>query len=206
MRVTSIAKSYYFITSITRIVFLEVDIEDRALVKQRFPEASAMDDVFCYACPMHGELSETEINHFLSEEVFGHLGCSEDNKPYVVPMAYVFHDQVIYGQTTEGKKVQILRKNPLVCFQVEALHDGKWSSVVCWGTFEEMDFEELQKPVAIEAVKLLTKAIGSIQHQVGISAAYSFTGKAEPMTVNEKKSTLFRIVVHEKTGRFYIAE
>jgi nitroimidazol reductase NimA-like FMN-containing flavoprotein (pyridoxamine 5'-phosphate oxidase superfamily) len=155
---------------------------------------------------MQGELSEQEIDHLLSGEVFGHMGCCENNKPYVVPMAYVFHDQVIYGQTTEGKKVEMLRKNPLVCFQVEALHENRWSSVMCWGTFEEMDFEELQKPVAIEAVQLLTKTIASIQHQVGISIPYSFAEKAEPMIGNEKKSTLFRVVVHEKTGRFYIAE
>lgn len=39
------AKSYYLINSMTRIVFLEVDKEDQALVKQRFPEANAVEGV-----------------------------------------------------------------------------------------------------------------------------------------------------------------
>jgi hypothetical protein len=49
-------------------------------------------------------LSDTEIDALLTSEMFCHLACSEGGKPYVVPMAYVFHKNTIYGQTTEGKK------------------------------------------------------------------------------------------------------
>ncbi len=45
--------------------------------------------------------------------------------------------------------------------------------------------------------------IGSIQKQVGVSIPFSFVEAAVPLTVNEKKSTLFRIVIAEKTGKFY---
>jgi hypothetical protein len=155
---------------------------------------------------MQGTLSEAEMNILLSSEVFGHLGCTDGLKPYVVPMAYVFHDNVLYGQTTEGKKVDILRKNPLVCFQVEGLNERQWKSVLCWGTFEEMDFDELQSPEAMTIVELLTKRIGAIQDNVGIAVPFSFSGGAKPLTVNEKNSTLFRILLKEKTGRWYEAE
>ena len=155
---------------------------------------------------MQGSLSNTEMDELLSSEVFGHLGCSADGKPYIVPMAYVFRENALYGQTTEGKKVEMLRKNPLVCFQVETLKDRQWRSVICWGTFEELAFDELQKPNAVDIVKLLTQRIGAIQENVGIEIPFSFTETAAPMIVNEKKSTLFRIVITEKTGRFYIAQ
>jgi nitroimidazol reductase NimA-like FMN-containing flavoprotein (pyridoxamine 5'-phosphate oxidase superfamily) len=155
---------------------------------------------------MQGVLSDVEMNELLSSEIFGHLGCTDEMKPYVVPMAYVFHDNVFYGQTTEGKKIEMLRKNPLVCFQVESLKDGQWKSVVCWGKFEEMDFEELQKPEAITIVQLLTKRIGGIQDTVGIAVPFTFADGAAPLTVNEKKSSLFRILVSEKTGRWYRSE
>jgi hypothetical protein len=155
---------------------------------------------------MQGVLSETEINTLLSSEVFGHLGCTDGLKPYVVPMAYVYRDNVLYGQTTEGKKVEMLRKNPLVCFQVERLKDRQWRSVMCWGTLEELAFEELQQPEAVEVVHLLTERIGGIQENVGIAVPFSFAKGAVPLTVNEKKSTLFRILVTEKSGRFYAAD
>ncbi|NOS67438.1 MAG: hypothetical protein HOO67_03695 [Candidatus Peribacteraceae bacterium] len=84
---------------------------------------------------MQDKLSDKEMNMLLSSEVFGHLGCCDDGKPYIVPMAYVYNENTLYGQTTEGKKVEKLRKNPLVCFQVESLKEGQWRSVICWGGY-----------------------------------------------------------------------
>ena len=158
-----------------------------------------------YPAAMQGELSDVEMDELLSSEVFGHLGCSDGGKPYIVPMAYVFRENALYGQTTEGKKVDMLRKNPLVCFQVEKLKERQWRSVICWGKFEELDFEELEKPEAVEIVKLLTQRIGAIQENVGIAIPFSFPGTAEPAVVNDKKSSLFRILITEKTGKFYMA-
>jgi nitroimidazol reductase NimA-like FMN-containing flavoprotein (pyridoxamine 5'-phosphate oxidase superfamily) len=154
---------------------------------------------------MQGELSGAEMDALLSSEVFGHMGCTDGTRPYIVPMAYVYHGNALYGQTTEGKKVEVLRKHSLVCFQVQKQEHRRWRSVICWGTFEELDFRELQKPQAVEVVKLLTQRIGAIQDNVGIAVPFSFSDKAAPMTVNEKTSTLFRISITEKTGRFFEA-
>jgi len=152
---------------------------------------------------MDGPLSDSEMNALLQSEIFGHLGCCDQDKPYVVPLAYIYNNNAIYGQTTEGRKTEILRKNPLVCFQVENRQETSWHSIMCWGTFEEMDFEKLGEPEVIRIVKLLTERLGKIQKNVGISIPFSFGEKATPLTVNEKKSTLFRIPITEKTGRFY---
>lgn len=155
---------------------------------------------------MQGVLSDAEMKDLLTAEVFGHLGCFDGGKPYVVPLAYVYHNNTIYGQTTEGRKVEILRKNPLVCFQVEKLHDRKWSSVMCWGAFEELAFEDLRDPQAIFIVKLLTERIGKIQENVGVEIPFSFSDGAIALRVNDKQSTLFRIRISEKSGRWYAAE
>ena len=160
----------------------------------------------CYTATMQGALSNAEIDALLSSEVFGHLGCCDGGKPYIVPMAYVFRENVLYGQTTEGKKVEMLRKNPIVCFQVERLKEREWKSVICWGTFEELDFGELRKPEWMELVKLLTERIGDIQENVGIAVPFSFSKDAAPLTINDRKSTLFRMRITEKTGRFFVAE
>ncbi len=154
---------------------------------------------------MQGTLSSTEMDHVLASEIFGHLGCSDAGKPYIVPMAYVYRENALYGQTTEGKKVEMLRRNQLVCFQVEQLKERQWRSVICWGRFEELAFEELESPGAMEIVRLLTERIGGIQENVGIAVPFSFSGGASPLTVNERTSTLFRIPIAEKTGRFFTA-
>ncbi|MBP9750434.1 MAG: pyridoxamine 5'-phosphate oxidase family protein [Candidatus Peribacteraceae bacterium] len=152
---------------------------------------------------MQGILLEEEIDELLASARFGHLGCADGDRPYVVPMAYVFRDGHLYGQTTTGQKVEMLRRNPSVCFQVESREDGRWRSVICWGRFEELAFDELVQSEAVEIVRLLSERLGGIQKEVGVDVPFAFGQDAVPLKVNDKESTLFRIVVTEKTGRFF---
>jgi len=153
---------------------------------------------------MTEELSNDQIDELLTSEIFGHLACVDGQKPYIIPLAFVFYGNSIYGQTTEGKKIDILRRNPNVCFQVQRQTDH-WKSVLCHGTFDELDFERLEQTEASMIVELLTMRLGAIQQDVGISVPFGFTGRAAPLSVNEKKSTLFRILISEKTGRQFSA-
>ncbi len=156
---------------------------------------------------MNGTLSDADMDELLTSGVFGHIGYCDGGKPYVMPLAYVFHDNEIYGQTTEGRKIELIRKNPLVCFQVQHERNYEWRSVICWGTLEELDFEHMEHKEAIPIIRLLTDRLGGIQKNVGITIpSFSLNGKAVPLTVDGRKSTLFRILVTERTGRFYRAE
>ncbi len=152
-------------------------------------------------------LSDTEMDALLESEMYGHLACSDNGKPYIVPLAYVFYENVLYGQTTEGRKIEILRRNPQVCFQVQQQKEREWRSVMCWGTFEEFAFEQSDEVEASMIIELLTSRLGGIQQNVGIHIPqYTFQEKAIPLLVNNRKSTLFRIVVSERTGKLYEAD
>ena len=52
---------------------------------------------------------------------FGHLGCTRDNHPYVVPMHYTYDSQNLYFFTTEGTKTDFISANSEICFQVEEI-------------------------------------------------------------------------------------
>ena len=151
---------------------------------------------------MQGALTDLEIDTLLSRLSLGHLGCSDDGKPYIFPMAYAFRDNVLYGQTTEGAKVAVLRKNPSICFQVEEVTDDGWQSAIVWGTFEELDFERLSPGTATVAAELLSVRIGKRQATFGMHIPYVLGEKMTPVTVNGRRATLFRIVIQEKSGRF----
>lgn len=148
-------------------------------------------------------LSTGEIDALLQEEVIGHLGCTDGTRPYVLPLAYVFHDNVIYGQTTEGRKTDILRKSPSVCFQVERQGENGWRSVMCWGGFEELDFQRLDKNQGTRIVSLLTERLSGIQKNVGIVIPFAFVDGVKSIHTDRGRSTLFRIPITEKTGRLY---
>lgn len=152
---------------------------------------------------MATELTDGEVVQVLASQVFGHLGCALDNTPYVVPMAYAYKDNVLYGQTVEGMKVEMLRRNPQVCFQVERKNEsGQWESVICRGEFEELAVEKLDTAVVISAAKLLNEKLASVQEKLGVNVSFDFHDTPpKPVTVNGKAASLFRIVIQERSGR-----
>jgi nitroimidazol reductase NimA-like FMN-containing flavoprotein (pyridoxamine 5'-phosphate oxidase superfamily) len=72
---------------------------------------------------MLGKLNEEQMDYLLSSQVTGRLGCYADGRVYVVPVTYVYDGEFIYGHTREGLKVEIMRKNPSVCFEVDAIQN-----------------------------------------------------------------------------------
>ena len=85
------------------------------------------------------EMSNTEIEEILQRVGYGHLACARDNRPYVVPIHYVYSKPDIYFYTTEGLKTEIISGNPQVCLQVEEVVDNTdWRSVVVNGEAEQI--------------------------------------------------------------------
>ena len=95
---------------------------------------------------MIGKLSEQQINNLLTSQAVGRLACTDGKLPYIVPVTYVFDGTYIYGQTREGMKLDMLRKNPEVCFQVDVMTDmHHWQSVQVRGVFEELQGAEAEE-------------------------------------------------------------
>jgi nitroimidazol reductase NimA-like FMN-containing flavoprotein (pyridoxamine 5'-phosphate oxidase superfamily) len=75
-----------------------------------------------------------EMKALLRAAGFGHLGCSRDNRPYVLPMHYTYEGEDIFIFTTEGMKTEIINANPEVCLQVEEIRGpAQWRSVMVRG-------------------------------------------------------------------------
>jgi nitroimidazol reductase NimA-like FMN-containing flavoprotein (pyridoxamine 5'-phosphate oxidase superfamily) len=85
------------------------------------------------------EMSRGEMLALLLRGGYGHLGCSRDNHPYVVPMHYAFDSQALYFFTTDGTKTEFMAANHEVCFQVEEVTDARrWRSVLVTGRAERI--------------------------------------------------------------------
>lgn len=104
-------------------------------------------------------MSPDEMRALLLRVGFGHLGCSRDDHPYVVPMHYAFDSQNIYFFTTEGTKTDYIAANHEVCFQVEEIADeSHWQSVMAVGAAER-----LTKPDELEhAMQIITESHASL--------------------------------------------
>jgi uncharacterized protein len=150
---------------------------------------------------MFGTLQPTEIEQLLHTQLIGRIGCHADGKTYVIPVSYAYDGNHVYCLGYEGQKINMMRKNPAVCFQVDDTKNlGNWQSVVAWGSYEEIT----NMPERNEALQLLNKRklpqfSSATMH---ISDLWPFS----PDNPGEIKGVVFRISLVEKTGRFEKAE
>jgi nitroimidazol reductase NimA-like FMN-containing flavoprotein (pyridoxamine 5'-phosphate oxidase superfamily) len=98
------------------------------------------------------EMSPAEGHALLRKIGFGHLGCSRDGRPYVVPIHYAYEEPYIYLFTTEGMKTDYIAANPQVCVQVEDVKDSShWQSVVVTGRAERLQ-KDLDREHALKII------------------------------------------------------
>lgn len=146
---------------------------------------------------MFGELSPAEIEEVLKIQLIGRIGCHADGITYVVPVSYAYDGDSIYGHTWEGRKIDMMRKNPSVCFEADHLENmANWKSVICWGKFEELQAEDAKRD-AIE--KLMRRPLPLVvSDTVKITSTWPFS----PNHTEEVEGVLYKIRLHKKTGRF----
>jgi nitroimidazol reductase NimA-like FMN-containing flavoprotein (pyridoxamine 5'-phosphate oxidase superfamily) len=103
------------------------------------------------------EMDPGEIEAFLLSQKVGRLGCHVGRDTYVVPVIYGWDAGCFYVLTTEGKKVNMMRRNGRVCFEVdEYLPAGGWRSVIAQGIFEELGGED-----AVRALQIVTERVSA---------------------------------------------
>jgi len=133
-----------------------------------------------------------EIEGLLDRVRYGHLGCAQNNHPYVVPIHFAYDDRTIYIYTTEGKKSEMIDANSEICLQVEeVIDDENWSSVVVVGDAEKLnDTDEREKALA---------AITAVNPSLTPALSYRWVDK----WVREQKDTevIYRIERKTITGR-----
>ena len=146
---------------------------------------------------MTGQLNEMQIDNLLLRQGVGRIGCTDGKKPYIVPVTYVFDGKDIIGQTREGMKVDIMRNNSHICFEVDAVTNmSHWESVILFGTFQELKGKPAQKAreyLFKHMWPLLTNATIH-PHEHGVTGNIDDSNRVKPI--------MYRIRIKEKSGRF----
>lgn len=84
------------------------------------------------------ELTDPEaITSVIRRSAVCHLGMSDDDQPYVIPMSFGYKDGAVYFHCApEGRKIEILRKNPRVCIEFDVDCNLKTGDSACkWGFY-----------------------------------------------------------------------
>lgn len=77
-----------------------------------------------------------EIESILSQARICRIGFSQNNKPYIVPMNFGYKDGYLFFHCAqEGMKIDIIKQNNNVCFEVDINHEITDTGIPCdWST------------------------------------------------------------------------
>ncbi len=147
---------------------------------------------------MLGELNELQIDALLKQQVTGRIACHANGVTYIVPVNYVFDGASIYGHSAEGKKIEMVRENPEVCFEVDDIRTiFRWQSVIAWGKFEEVtDITERQR-----IMQSLIHRIMPLSESPGNHPSHGITENDTDIGT-DIELIVYKIVLTKKTGRF----
>ncbi len=103
------------------------------------------------------------LEEILSGALICRMAMKDDDLPYIVPVNYGYRDGCIYIHSApEGKKIDLLRKNKQVCFEVEETVDlvkgeracdwtTRYRSVVGYATVEILS-DNQSKQLGLEVI------------------------------------------------------
>jgi|GEM_PF-276754 len=140
--------------------------------------------------PRFRPLRPREMQEVLRRNSVGRLAYADgDGQLSIEPVHYVFADDVVYGRTSSGSKLQALWERPALVFEVDEI-DGpfEWRSVVAHGTFHRVP-----DGPTLEARSRWQEAVDRLR-------------RLDPRVLTPDDPTpdrtvLFRIPVSELTGR-----
>lgn len=146
---------------------------------------------------MLGKLTDPQIDHVLHSQVIGRIGCCTKDNIYITPVTYVYHDGYIYAHSKEGQKVQMMRENSKVCFEVDIIETmTNWRSVFIRGEYEELKNEKEQHA----GMKIMNDRLTPFMTSETVRTSES---SAQSAVIEKRlKAVAYRIRVTEKTGRF----
>jgi len=150
---------------------------------------------------MLGQLTNDEIEEVLKSNLLGRIGCGDGKKIYVVQVNYVYDGQYIFAHSQEGMKIDMMRMNPSVCFEVDEVQNfTNWRSVVLWGVYQELSDERSR----YYAMKAFTERMMHIK--ASITAQLPEVSEAnidhDNFQYSSTKPVIYRIVINERAGRF----
>jgi hypothetical protein len=135
------------------------------------------------------------IEDILSKALVCRLGLCENNQPYVVPLCFGYKDNTLYLHCAgQGKKLDIIRKNNNVCFELDIdLELVKDEQPCNWG-MKYKSIVGFGKAIFIEDADLKCKALNIIMQH--------FSGKAfEYPEQAVKNTTIIKVEIENMTGK-----
>ena len=139
--------------------------------------------------------SKEEIESVIQKALVCRLGMVDENGPYIVPLSFGYRENSLYFHCAkEGRKLDILKKNRRVCFEIDTDHEIVESEKACkWG----MKYKSVigfGNVLFIEDMESKKTALGIIMHH--------YSGRSFEFEEKEvKRVVIFKVEIESMTGK-----
>ena len=135
------------------------------------------------------------IESIIHKADFCRLAFAEDGQPYMVPLCFGYKDNTLYFHTApEGKKLNILKKNDRVCFEMDVDQDIVTSEAACDWTVKFKSVIGFGKASLVEALEMKREALDTIMAHYG-NGPFTYNEAAIP------KIVVIRVDIESMTGK-----
>jgi len=124
------------------------------------------------------------------------LAFTDGEVPYMVPLCFGYRDNTLYFHSArEGKKIEIIKKNPGVCFEVDVDHELVRAGMACdWG----MKFRSVigfGRAALLEDPETKRMALDVIMEHYGADGPFVYKEKGF------EKALIIRVEIESMTGK-----
>jgi nitroimidazol reductase NimA-like FMN-containing flavoprotein (pyridoxamine 5'-phosphate oxidase superfamily) len=135
------------------------------------------------------------LESIIAKSTVCRLALSEDDRPYIVPLCFGYADNALYFHTArEGKKIDILKKNNRVCFEVDCDHELVSNDTPCKWSMKYRSVVGFGKAFVIDDLESKRTALDIVmRHYGGQPSEYS--------PVNIEKMLIIKVAIECMTGK-----
>jgi nitroimidazol reductase NimA-like FMN-containing flavoprotein (pyridoxamine 5'-phosphate oxidase superfamily) len=140
--------------------------------------------------------SKSEIESIINSGQVCRVAFSLNDEPYIVPMYYGFKDNFLFFHSAkQGKKIDIIKKNNRVCFEIDMNHHIVNTGVPCNWKNSYSCVIGFGKAKLIENFSEKVKALNDIIDHYSPGTIYEFPKE------NVLKTAIIKIEIEEITGK-----
>jgi len=139
--------------------------------------------------------SISEIENLIEKADICRLALCDNNMPYIVPLCFGYKDKTLYFHCAhEGKKIDIIKKNNNVCFEIEAdIEINKTENPCNW----DMQYQSVigfGKAFLITDIHEKTAALDKLM-------SHYTEGKFQYNPNSLNRTLIIKVVIEEMTGK-----
>jgi len=134
------------------------------------------------------------IEEIIKQSRVCRLAMVDGDKPYVIPMSFGYDGSLYFHSALEGRKIEVLKKNPQVCFEFDEVTKLVKNKDACeWG----MAF----KSVIGEGEAVFVEDITQKAHGLGVIMAQYSNRSFEFPKESMEKTAVIKVVITRITGK-----